>query len=921
MEIRKDFIDEINGLIGQKKSSKNLELEGKYRGNLSCEDFRNILSVLRGQYKEEIQPDTLDIFVKYLDKNYRISLIGKDVITKYCKTNMIDNAHDNIEVINKRRIRAIEFPDINFNIKLSEENEEIDFQLDLVHSLDKGYRFKKRFSYINGDVRYDLTLVKTSTAFEHKNFATSGCLGNNDTYELECEILKSTITALDFSKHLVYLYGIISKEQYIIPESQKKSILRNYIELTQKKVPDRIDPTKCFVGPQPSTLELTNLVPPGLGVITIWEDYTVTDKADGFHCNLYVDKTGDVYIINNRLNITYTGIKLTGLKSCIYDGELINNNIFAIFDTYYHKSEPIAKLTLPERIKVAEQFVKIVKKSINNKSTLKDIRVKEFYYGKDFAQDISKLLMKKFDYETDGLIFTPKSLPVGGLFKEDEFNLFGSWPRVFKWKPVEYNTIDFLARYKLGENGIQSTFIKQETHEIYRTIELRVGYNPIKWTSITPIDYIKNQIQRKYTYIDKLFLPADVESNFSEYSGVLVNGNLLCENGDIIKDKSIVECRYENGWHPIKVRKDKTEMYELNGLSRTANDYKSALNIWNTISNPVTHDHITGKIILGSDTKFADSELYYYREISRNKMASRQMLNFHNYVKSQLFSKMSILGCKTLFDVSCGKGGDLYKWHEAGFNRVLGVDYARDNIENPIDGIYARLLDNRVIDPHKVNYMFLTMDSSKKFTKEYVTGLKDEATNIVFGYQKTINPKFYNLVEKQYDIVSCQFSLHYFFQSEEVLDNFLYNVNTNLRPGGYFIGTCLNGFDVKSKLDIQDHIYGKYEDRTLWDIKKGYNNTSGDITYGEEIKVYMESIGRISSEYLVSIDILCKKLSKLGIRPLTKPDKTTLKIPETFGSFKIFHTDTATYPMTKEEIEYSYMNMWFIFKKKEIKAN
>ena len=380
--------------------------------------------------------------------------------------------------------------------------------------------------------------------------------------------------------------------------------------------------------------------------------------------------------------------------------------------------------------------------------------------------------MKKFEYETDGLIFTPKSLPVGGLFKEDDINLFGSWSRVFKWKPVEYNTIDFLARYKSG------IYIKPETHESIRTIELRVGYNPIKWTAITPIDYIKNQIQRKYTYIDKLFLPADVSENFSEYSGALLNGNLLCENGDIIKDKCIVECRYSktDGWHPIKVRQDKTEMYNLNGLSRTANDYKSALNIWNTISNPVTADHITGKIKLDADTKFADSELYYYREISRDKMASRQMLNYHNYVKNELFSKMSTAGCKSLFDVSCGKGGDLFKWHDAGFTKVLGVDYARDNIENPVDGIYARLLDNRKIDPHKVNYMFLTMDSSKRFTKEYITGLKDEATNIVFGYQKTVNPKFYNLVQidnPKYDVVSCQFSIHYFFKSEEVLDNYL----------------------------------------------------------------------------------------------------------------------------------------------------
>ena len=914
MEIRKDFVEEVNGLIGQKKSSKNLELEGKFRNQLNREDFKNVLSVLRDKFEEEVQPDTLDIFAKYLDKNYRISLIGKDIITKYCKTNLIDNSTDNIIVINKNRIRSIDFPEINFNIKLSEENEEIDFQLDLLHSLDKGYRFKKRFSYINGGVRYDLTLVKTSTAFEHKNFATSGCLNNPDKFELECEIIDN-ITSEEFIRHLIFLYGILYNEQFIIPESQKKQVIRNYIQLSQNKVVDKVDPSKYFVGPQPSTLELSNLSAPGLGIISIWEDYTVTDKADGFHCNMYVDKTGEVYIINNRLNVKYTGIKLTTLKSCIYDGELINNKIYAIFDTYYHKGEEIAGLTLPERIKVADQFVKLANKHIKT-SILDNIRVKEFYYGSDFIKDINKVLLKKFDYETDGLIFTPKSLPVGGAFKKDTVNLFGSWARVFKWKPPEVNTIDFLVKYKLGSKGVPAMFFKD--NHTYKTIELRVGYNPIKWTPIKPIDYIKNQIQRKYTYIDKLFLPAGVPENFSEYSGVSINNNLVCENGDVITEKCIVECRYEKGWHPIKVRKDKTEMYQLNGLSRTANDYKSALNIWNTISNPVTSDHITGKIKITPDMQFADSDLYYYREISRDKMASKAMLNFHSYVKTQLFTKVASTGCKSLFDMSCGKGGDLSKWNEAGFTRVLGVDYAQDNIENPVDGIYARLLDNRRIDPHKLNYMFLTMDSSKKFTKEYVRSLNDEATNICFGYQKTLNPKFYNLVEKQYDVVSCQFSLHYFFKSEEVLDNFLYNVHLNLKPGGYFIGTCLNGFDVKAKLEKEDHIFGKIEERILWDIKKDYDNTSDDIDYGEEIKVYMESIGRMSSEYLVSIDILCKKLKKLGIMPVIKVDRTTMKLPDTFGSFKLLHNQEQ-YPLSPEEMEYSYMNMWFIFKKKDIK--
>lgn len=40
-----------------------------------------------------------------------------------------------------------------------------------------------------------------------------------------------------------------------------------------------------------------------------------------------------------------------------------------------------------------------------------------------------------------------------------------------------------------------------------------------------------------------------------------------------------------------------------------------------------------------------------------------------------------------------------------------------------------------------------------------------------------------------FDIVSCQFALHYAFRSEKALRQMLYNISAGLRKGGYFIGT------------------------------------------------------------------------------------------------------------------------------------
>ena len=52
-------------------------------------------------------------------------------------------------------------------------------------------------------------------------------------------------------------------------------------------------------------------------------------------------------------------------------------------------------------------------------------------------------------------------------------------------------------------------------------------------------------------------------------------------------------------------------------------------------------------------------------------------------------------------------------------------------------------------------------------------GLKD--TLVKLGYE--------------YDVVSCQFSLHYAFEKEESIRNLLANVAAMLKPGGAFIGT------------------------------------------------------------------------------------------------------------------------------------
>jgi len=57
---------------------------------------------------------------------------------------------------------------------------------------------------------------------------------------------------------------------------------------------------------------------------------------------------------------------------------------------------------------------------------------------------ITQMLDTKFEYKTDGLIFTPRQ---SGVAPQADLN-GATWTRVYKWKPAEQNSIDFLVRLK-----------------------------------------------------------------------------------------------------------------------------------------------------------------------------------------------------------------------------------------------------------------------------------------------------------------------------------------------------------------------------------------------------------------------------------------------------------------------------------------
>ena len=122
-----------------------------------------------------------------------------------------------------------------------------------------------------------------------------------------------------------------------------------------------------------------------------------------------------------------------------------------------------------------------------------------------------------------------------------------------------------------------------------------------------------------------------------------------------------------------------------NKISGTANDYSTAQNVWNTIQYPVTEKLITGQEKLTKDElkNLADqsdieSNAYYAREGSRNDSLLKEMNSFHNYFVKNLFLYKRFAGPYSLFEIACGKGGDIHKWAKANYKLV--IKYANGDI-------------------------------------------------------------------------------------------------------------------------------------------------------------------------------------------------------------------------------------------------
>lgn len=978
MEITKDIRDKIVSYYHHAKEDNEIELEDIVRQGkkLGKTQFSTLLQYFRSIHLPfKFHEESLSINFKYKNIPYRFEINGTKDIGKYCKSNNITGL-SNVSLMSKSWVKD-KFPiivddyDMKINLKvehLIDFNDDKDLVNEIkknLYSVRKYFRFRKRFSFFSEDglFRYDLTIVKSSNQKDgkyshsvetgHLNLISSGIFQNDDEFEVEIEFIRPQgswptddvfVKGL-LTKHALVL-SVLDEDDHVVSSITKRHVLDNYYKLCNINMQNKYQ--QKFVGPMPITLELKNLTKPDLGVNSILQDYTVTDKADGERHLMFINTDGKVYIINNRFFIRYTGIYNDSLKNTLLDGEYItrtrsgrHTKLFMVFDIFFYKGKNVSDLPLwgdTDGIDSRIKYMNMVTTTKFSGDASFKIESKTFLEG-DILK-ASRTIYESFEignmrYKIDGLIYTPKYNPIGGVYKDSKPQLGGTWIKVFKWKPHEDNSIDFLIETE--KNSVGSDIVDNNS----KIVKLFVGYDINMTEKITPRKFLLKEfkyVDKGNSYHKRLFQPpGELFDNLSRAYIELDDNNVMkAENGDIIYDGDVVEFAFKNGkWQPLRVRRDKTR----------GNDYFTAINIWRSIQNPVTKTMITGQETLNIDeNEGIDDDMYYNRQENRENSATKSMLDFHNHWVKNTSMVAKFQGkASSVFDIACGKGNDIIKYTNAKFKTIVGVDKSEDNIVNPIDGAYARLMPgpkNNFRPAPKETIIYLPMDCSKLLDTSYINNIADDDTKsiaeLLWGIKNISSlEKYHGIAKRKFDMVACQFAIHYFFVNSATLETLLINIDSVLKDGGYFMGTCLDGGIVDYKFR-KDNI-GKGQsirrvvdnsDRVLWNIKKDYDKFHSDSSknFGLQIEVYMETINKRIKEYLVDFNVLKARLAKYNIHPLTQSECDEMNVSSSSGTFKDLYEQMETSgqtnrfvdsakKMTQAEKDYSFMNRWFIFKK------
>jgi SAM-dependent methyltransferase len=494
-------------------------------------------------------------------------------------------------------------------------------------------------------------------------------------------------------------------------------------------------------------------------------------------------------------------------------------------------------------------------------------------------------------YILDGIIYT-------GIDQIYTRNSKETKNRIYKWKPSSKNSLDFYVLYERNKDTHQILNVfddsEQNTENTTKEIENTVSYQDLStFKNKASLYRILNLYVGKMEGGKEYPILFQKENNNYIANLYIQDGEARDVEGNVIQDNTVVEFTYINDptvaagfrWVPLRTRHDKTDSIRLY-KRKYGNNSEIAEKTWRSMMDGIelsdiellskinTYDAHNKKLksrITTDAISMERRENVYYQIISN---LAENLRAFHNWIKSNLI--YTYCGIKKvngkeikldILDIGCGKGGDIIKFFHSRINTYLGFDLDPNGIYSGSDGALSRYQNIKKKFPNFPKMNFFVADGGSLLTYE------DQRK--VLGTMTDQNKKILEELEvkdhKTFDVINCQFAVHYFFKNDITLNNFLENIKKFLRPSGYLLLTTFDANLVNKNFDENNHIISYYTTKTgtkkiLFDVVKNYTEKDTEKT-GLTIDVHLPAFedDHYESEYLVNPNFLERKMKEIGL--------------------------------------------------------
>lgn len=812
------------------------------------------------------------------------------IAREFCITNTCNDAYTDYEL--KNRLNVVDMPEYGIRVRYSTEDPLPQENIQELKTgiqgktLPKFYRYAQRYTIDLGKVgdngttlHIDFTSVKSNRkgAYSFSGAQIIGMCANKsrDQYEVEVELFNKKGVSKDdlqaakdkLGPVLQYLVTMIQGGVSGTIKNAKNvaSALRSYIimcrrqpwgqRLPEVKVNDLlsqqtlVDAAPYFIGPAIATINRGIIKRKAMhGKVddngNVEFTYYFTDKADGERCLMFIDESGKASLITKSglmigsrsegltrtigfsptdLRVTMSGKLDTELglglgsepesKSDVPDGHngtVLDGELLKVDDKYYYLAFDI--VVYKGKYVDIPQFVHryALLKTITGSSPTLDLKVKTFrgYSTEMFKSFINSSMFQivpdeihgiadinftdnGITYKLDGIVFQPANEVYPALAT--------SWNTVYKYKPMSMLTVDLTLDY--GRK-----LVKTDSNEL----DITEGENPDQYAIYTASFNEKGRLS---------------QSPHRCYA-LITNGYPRTTGGDPINRGNIVECRMivskgKPYWEPIRIRHDKHK----------PNSIMVHQQVMDQLYEPIYLENFCEE-----DGGFGGK----HKITEHNRWVSNRFIIRH----ARRISKDNI----RLLDLASGniKSGSAWIAIQKGFStdgngkrviKVVGVDNCRDNATN-IATCYIYMSNINAGNSGQPLFGCNNYD----FYRESMLNPLHMSEDMQLREQ-TLLPEGFN-------VATCIFAIYYTFGSEASFRGFLANVSRNLKNGGFFICSYMNGQSVRDL--IKKSGGGIATGGKIWKLEQ--MDDPDDSPFGHQVKVNFDGLYKDNVEYLADLN-------------------------------------------------------------------